>query len=480
MQLISVNVSKELKNVFGDRVSLSKIYDLVDEPNHHSFKIGFVTYDYFSVVFQYELDIIGCDIEAGKSACIPVIKEKHCFSDTDIKDYFSILDTCKWVKNTVAVLESDNTNQTITISITERNFDPSAVDVKVNNSTQAVQWNEQGASVTTDGTVHTGTFSITADGEYEFTISYVDMAGNFGTPYSQSRFIIDKTSPKILNNFESFGSVEDENIYYNISQKNSVKAEITVIETNFSPADMNVVVYYQPAGSKHSDTGANWNNYYYSSEWKDNGGGKHTLIIPFTEDGVYKVVMSPVDRAGNVGDFSKDENGQYPSITAIFETDYTPPVIVSRNDKSVKSDDIQFYDLYDFERRNDAAPTVVFEDTNIDHIACDGKKYTPVYTNGKEIGEIKPGDISGDSSELVQDSYVPQMIYTLDGFTADGVYSAKLTAYDKAGNKSEVNDNTYVRMVDPTVNVLAYIENSNRERLEGWYSFEDENGPISK
>lgn len=62
----------------------------------------------------------------------------------------------------------------------------------------------------------------------------------------------------------------------------------------------------------------------------------------------------------------------------------------------------------------------------------------------------------------------------------DGVYSAKLTAYDKAGNKSALNDNTYVRMVDPTVNVLAYIENSNREKSEGWYSFEDENGPISK
>ena len=72
------------------------------------------------------------------------------------------------------------------------------------------------------------------------------------------------------------------------------------------------------------------------------------------------------------------------------------------------------------------------------------------------------------------------MIYTLEGFTVDGVYSAKLTAYDKAGNKSTINDNTYVRMVDPTVNVLAYIENSNRENMEGWYSFEDENGPISK
>lgn len=373
-----------------------------------------------------------------------------------------------------------NSNQTVTVSITERNFDPSAVVVKVNNNAQTVQWNEQGSSVTSDGTVHTGTFAITADGEYDFTISYTDMAGNVGTPYSQSRFIIDKTSPKISNNFESFGSIDDENIYYNASQKNSAKAEITVVETNFSPGDMNIVVYYQPAGSKHTDTGANWTNYYYSSDWKDSGDNTHTLNIPFTEDGVYKIVMAPVDRAGNAGDFSKGENSQYPAKTAIFEADYTVPIIVSRSDKSVKAEDVTFYDLYDFDRRNDAAPNVIFEDINIDRIVCDGQKYTPVYSNGREIGEIKPEDMSSESNKLVADTYVPQMIYTLEGFTVDGVYSAKLTAYDKAGNKSELNDNTYVRMVDPTVNVLAYIENSNREKLEGWYSFEDENGPISK
>ena len=197
------------------------------------------------------------------------------------------------------------------------------------------------------------------------------MAGNVGTPYSQSRFIIDKTSPKISNNFESFGSIDYENIYYNASQKNSAKAEITVVETNFSPGDMNIVVYYQPAGSKHTDTGANWTNYYYSSDWKDIGDNTHTLNIPFTEDGVYKIVMAPVDRAGNAGDFSKGQNSQYPAKTAIFEADYTVPIIVSRNENSVKADNVTFYDLYDFDRRNDAAPTVVFEDINIDRIVCE-------------------------------------------------------------------------------------------------------------
>ena len=57
-----------------------------------------------------------------------------------------------------------------------------------------------------------------------------------------------------------------------------------------------------------------------------------------------------------------------------------------------------------------------------------------------------------------------------------------MTAYDKAGNASKVNKNTYVRMVKS--DVLAYIENShpgvNGKIGKGWYSIEDEDGPLSK
>lgn len=70
------------------------------------------------------------------------------------------------------------------------------------------------------------------------------------------------------------------------------------------------------------------------------------------------------------------------------------------------------------------------------------------------------------------------MIYKLQDFDKDGVYSVKMIAYDKAGNPSVLNENTYTRMVN--TDVLAYIENSDSKNKTGWYSFEDENGPISK
>lgn len=44
---------------------------------------------FFYVVFQYNLDIIGCYIEAGNNICIPLITDKNCYSDTVIEDYIS-------------------------------------------------------------------------------------------------------------------------------------------------------------------------------------------------------------------------------------------------------------------------------------------------------------------------------------------------------------------------------------------------------
>ena len=379
-----------------------------------------------------------------------------------------------------------NTDQTVTISITERNFDPNDVNVSVNGAEQKIEWGTTEPSVGNDETVHIASFSITKDGEYSVTVSYTDMAGNVGDsaiPDNKSYFVIDKTPPKIVNNFKFFGNDKDDMIYFNLSQKEDVEAEITVTEVNFNEEDMRVSVYYKPAGSSHSDDG--WNDYYYSKKWdkSPNDNNTHILTIPFEEDGVYKITMDPVDRAGNIGDFSSgngaSDKGKYNNTTAIFETDYTKPIIVSRNNSYVDAGDTKFSDFYDYDRRLEVAPDVTFSDINIDHIDCTIRKYTPTYSNGMNIGEIKPDEHKSIVNTFVSDTN-DQMRYTVSDFDLDGVYSVKLIAYDRSGNASQLNDNTYVRMVNPESKVLAYIENSDSETGEGWYSFENENGPISK
>lgn len=60
---------------------------MVEEAGHWSFKIGFFAYDYFYVVFTYELDIIGFSIEVGNGRLIRVINTHNCYSNTDMEAY---------------------------------------------------------------------------------------------------------------------------------------------------------------------------------------------------------------------------------------------------------------------------------------------------------------------------------------------------------------------------------------------------------
>lgn len=364
-----------------------------------------------------------------------------------------------------------NTTQTVTVSITERNFNPADAVVLVNGSAQAVSWNDAAPSVTTDNTVHTGTFTLSEDNRYFFSVSYTDMAGNAGTAFNEPEFVIDRTNPVVTNNFADFGNAGDAEIYYNIKNKDKAVANISVTEVNFLSEDMHLNIYYKAPGSSHSDDG--WSDYPVPTSWTSSGD-IHSLSIVFSEDGVYKITMSPVDRASNTGVFASGSN----SMTAVFEVDFTAPVVYARNDSAAQPKDIQFIDVYDYERRKDDAPNVVFMDTNIEKIEYTLKTYLPEYVNGKEIETVKPVEKKDVVQTYANNSDKSQMIFGLKEFETDGIYSANIIAYDKAGNQSELNENTYIRMVH--TKVLAYIENSNQETQTGWYSFEDENGPISK
>lgn len=81
-------VSQILKSIFKEKISSSQIYDVVHEKNHYEFKLKFVAYNYFVVIFQYELDIIGCSIVCGDGSAISLMNGKHCFSDENLNECF--------------------------------------------------------------------------------------------------------------------------------------------------------------------------------------------------------------------------------------------------------------------------------------------------------------------------------------------------------------------------------------------------------
>lgn len=353
-----------------------------------------------------------------------------------------------------------NSGQTVTLTVTERNFLASDVVVLLNGERQNVQWDTTEPFVGADDTKHTGRFTISQDGNYTYAIQYADRAGNAAEAIHQPMFIIDTTSPQIQNNFQAFGATEDEGVYFNAKQT----AVITVKERNFYAEDLQLLVSYKPAGAAHT-AGGEWQRYSYVPDWITSGD-THTLNIPFTEDGVYKISMAPVDRAGNTAAFDSSAANH----TTVFEMDFTAPQLVSRNDTPAAAADTGFLDVYGLERRNDAAPSVAFDDYNFDYLTYSITRYTPAYENGKELVVIKPVESANQKQTEKQ--------FTLLDFEADGVYAVKITAYDKAGNASLLNESTYMRMVN--TEVLAYIEGSNAAEKTGWYSFADTNGPISK
>lgn len=352
-----------------------------------------------------------------------------------------------------------NTDQTVTVSITERNFNASDVRFILNGNEQIIgNWTSNGEG---DDTVYTGVYTISSDGDYSYSITFTDMAGNTADSISQSLFVIDKTSPILKTNFDEFTTSEEKH-YFGVDSINKT-ARITIIEHNFNADGANVEILKKEPGLEHNTGSMGLTSAY---GWVDNGD-EHTLEITFSEndDGIYLIRVSPVDLA---------TNSTMAQETAVFEIDFTNPIISERNGVYVRDEEESYENLEIYNEKTgieeDFIPSVSFSDTNFDHIEYDLTVYTPEYSNEKEIGTINPENDNGSISEK---------LYSFPEFEKDGVYSVDLIAVDKAGNRSVLCRNTSVLMMN--TDVLAYISNSSKKDSTGWYSLQkDENTPISK
>jgi len=366
-----------------------------------------------------------------------------------------------------------------TITVTERNFDPGLMVATITNGFTGTI---PSVNFQSNGSTHTATVSF-SEGDFEFSFSGTDRAGHSAnitynggevSNYFYEMFNVDATAPIIKTNFNSFGDDADEGIYFNTEQI----AKIEVVEHNFDASDMGILVETKASGTGHSAADENWHSIGYSTDWKHDGD-THTLEIPFAADGVYRIKIVPIDRAGNKGVM---EEGSV-DHTPIYEVDTTAPVFYARNDElSTEKDFVvsPYFAVYDEKLKDAAAPTVEFTDLNFDRIEIEAQVYTPTYENGMELGTIEMSPLAADLSKSISQSK-----FTLNGFDKDGVYAFTFVAVDKAGNRSEVISDTYFRMVE--TDVLAYIYNSKKptdsgtQDGTGYYSLVNDDGrAISK
>lgn len=352
-----------------------------------------------------------------------------------------------------------------TITVTERNFSQELMVSKIENSFTNASPEVLFQTDNNNTSIHTAIVTF-PEGDYEFDFSGSDLGGHRASisvnggaesEYFSTTFNVDATAPKIRTNFSDFGNDDDAEVYFNEDQI----AEIIVTEHNFDDSDMGIEVMEKASGAVHTADGEGWYSVGYTSAWKDDGD-THTLQIPFDKDGIYRIIVSPKDRAENPGEFVEGS----PDHTTVYEIDKTPPEFYARNEQLATEKGFvktPFYDVYDEKRKDEEPPTVEFRDINFDRIEVDTIVYTPMYENGMELGDIVISPISEVLSQPVTSNK-----FTLPEFEKDGVYALTFVAVDKAGNRSEAINNTYFHMID--TDVLAYIYNSNIKDNTGYYS----------
>ena len=365
---------------------------------------------------------------------------------------------------------NDTKKAIMNITVDERNFNQKLLEVVVtdsyHNNKISPKFIKQKGKYTYVATIDY------PEGDYSVNVSGKDIAGHKARIYSDgekkskelytTEFIVDTTKPSVSTNFATFNNGNNKKGNYFNKKKT---ATITVREHNFDPELMNLSVWEKTPGQGQSLSGTEKNSYVaYSAKGWNSKKDVHSIELQFERDGIYKIEMKPSDISENKGNTES---------TVIFEIDTTAPEIMLINGEDVDKKKTNVIDVYDEKRKDDDSPTVEYYDANFDHIKYEVVKYIPEYQNEKEFSKVLPERIK----ETVNKSE-----FKLENFEKDGIYAVKLVAYDKAGNASEVNKNTYVRMVQS--DVLAYIEDShpgeNGQLGKGWYSIEDESGPLSK
>lgn len=350
-----------------------------------------------------------------------------------------------------------NRNRIADITVTERNFDAGLIKVMIENTFGSVP----GYSFTSKSlTEHTATINFD-EGDYKFDVEGRDLGGWSAsvifTGGNEERFFVDKTAPVVQENFASFSN--DKENSFTIDKT----ATLTITEHNFDARLTNLRIYRKAAGGEHGINGMVdvTDEILGGKQWTRNGD-TYTISFAFVDDAVYYVEIAPVDLASNIGPKRN---------TVVFEIDKTVPVVSGKNGVPVGEDDIEFLDIYRYDRKDSENPTVAFTDLNIDHIEYELFSFIPEYKDKTDVLiQIKNSHVNG---------VVKGDLFTLGNFEEDGVYVLKLVAVDVAGNRSEINTNTYARMVNH--DVLAFILDSDQDAQTGLFSLEYPNGDaISK
>jgi|GEM_PF-1523722 len=209
---------------------------------------------------------------------------------------------------------SFNKDKTVTILITEHNFDASLVNLRILRKDAGADHNSEGLTDITsdflkginwvaDGDKHSITLTFSADAVYFVEVSPSDKAGNAAAQTSTGIFEIDKTAPVVRAKDGSPVSSEDIEFLdvYTADRKNDPVPTVDFSDMNVDHINYVLTVWIPDYSDPEALPIIKPVRIYLEEDTGKSGvikGSKFTLP-DFTKDGIYALELTAVDVAGN-------------------------------------------------------------------------------------------------------------------------------------------------------------------------------------
>ena len=186
----------------------------------------------------------------------------------------------------------------IPITINEHNFEPSDVNVFVSKTLDGKsEYVDKPVSLiwSDNGDIHSSVLAVGEDGDYTFTVSFKDKAGNNADNYTSAKFSVDNVDPELWCNI----SAENKNL----ANKGNIEFQYVYTDVN---AESNLISYKV---STLSGEEVAWEP--EITEYSEDG--KHGYKLVFTDavdstklgDGIYVISVTVKDKANRMATDTK-------------------------------------------------------------------------------------------------------------------------------------------------------------------------------
>ena len=366
------------------------------------------------------------------------------------------------IKTTVSGSASNkmyfNTNRTITIEVTERNFNPELFNLVLTKNQKDIslngkqlKWKHSEADKEANHkTVHTASLTIARaqEGDYTLSVNAKDRADNKNVKPvykgdAPTKFVIDSTPSNIQVSMT--GTSKNEKFFFNTDRT----VKIVITDRNFNPQGVSLTI------------SANGRRYSPSLSWKQDQSGPNrnnrttnTASFTISAEADYTFNITCRDLANNASNKTKYATDDIQKFTI----DKTAPVAVI--EKMVYQSANNGLE----NKKEIAIPIQVsVTDTNI------GNMYSSNNVSGNELTETLTYATLTDSNNTAStfkrvSAARNKVVYGSNNLLDDGIYTLHLTVKDCAGNPLQVV--SYVAAADKSA-----TKNASRNVSSGTTSF---------